>query len=169
MRLSWVSFERGRARGRKSLKGTKGCMCGGGGVRPVLIPCCLLLGWDLALAPFLKTDFSFFFSFVDLDRKGRAIFSFSPNIIQEGSRALGDMWLCSEGHLQKDGLGKKCLLWNTETCPERVISVRTDSISPTALGWGTNLIRQRILLLGRSPAKPTSCKNKYSSANILIS
>lgn len=142
------------------------------GCWPGLILCSLCLCWDLlALALFLKTDFSplFFLSFVDLDRKGRAIFSLSPNIIQEASRALGDMWLCSKGHLQKDGLGKKRLPPNTETSPERVIFVRTDSISPTALGWGTNLIRQPILLLGRSPAKPTSCKNKYSSANILIS
>lgn len=55
---------------------------------------------------FLFVDF-LFFSFVDLDRKGRAIFSFSPNIIQEASSAYGDMWLCSKGHLQKDGLGEK--------------------------------------------------------------
>lgn len=106
MRLSWVSFERGRARGRKSLKVTKGYVCVKGGVRPVLIPCCLLLGWDLALAPFLKTVFSFFFSFVDLERKGRAIFSFSPNIIQEGSRALGTCGCVLRDICRKMVLGK---------------------------------------------------------------
>lgn len=71
-------------------------------------------------------------------------------------------------HLNKQKLIQQ-LPTNKETSPELVISVRTDSISPTALGWDTSLIRQPILLLGRSPAKPTSCKNKYSSANILIS
>lgn len=126
------------------------CVCGMlAWINPVLLCKC----WDLlALCLFLKTHFFslFFLSYVDSNRKKHAIFSFSPNIIQEVSHALGDMWLCSKGHLQKDGLGKKLLPQNTETSPERVISARTDSISPTALGWGTNLIRQPILLLGRS-------------------
>lgn len=120
---------------------------------------------------FLSQDWDIFcsFPFYYLDRKGHAfLFSFNPNIIHEASRALGDMWLCSKHHLQKDGLGKVC------SPEQRNISGasdlrRADSISPTTLGSVTNLIRQHILLLGKSPAKPSSCKNKYSSANILIS
>lgn len=106
------------------------------------------------------------------------LFSFSSNIRYEASCPLvvvgggGGvcvyMWLCSKHHLRKDGLGK------ASSPEQRNISGasdlwRADSVSPTALGCVTNLIRQPILLLGKSPAKPSSCKNKYSSANILIS
>lgn len=108
MRLPRVSFERGKARGRKSLTRTKGCVEGVGLCEYHAV--CAYAGTSWLWLPFLRQIFPpFFFSFVDLDRKGRAIFSFSPNIIQEGSRALGDMWLYSKGHLQKDSLGKESL------------------------------------------------------------
>lgn len=137
----------------------------------MLIHLCLCLHWNLWPLALLSQGWgiSLCFPFCCLARKGRAfLFSFSPNLIHEASRALGDMWLCSKRHLQKDGLGKA-------SSPEQGnISGasdlwRADSTSPTALGCGTNLIRQPILLLWKSAAKLSSCKNKYSSANILIS
>lgn len=109
------------------------------------------------------------FPFWCSDGKRRAfLFSFSPTRTHEASRALGNMWLCSKHHLQKDGLGKASSP-EQENISGASDLRRADSISPTTLGSVTNLIRQPILLLGKSPAKPSSCKNKYSSANILIS
>lgn len=107
----------------------------------------LLLGWEGACVP----------RFIQLKHNN------------EASGALGAMWLCSKRHLQKDGLGKPSSPGQRNMSRASAPGGRADSIRPTALGSGTSPIRQPVLLLGKSPAKPSSCKNKYSSANILIS
>lgn len=84
---------------------------------------CAYTGTSELWLSFLRTGmFPAVFSFVGLGRKERAfLFSFSPNIKHEASRALGDMWLCSKSHLQRDGLGKAASPERRKS-PEQAIS-----------------------------------------------